>query len=355
VADRRAVERIWFGEGMFSSLARSVLLPSEVLFRSVVAARNALYDRGVLAVHAPGVPTLGIGNLTVGGTGKTPMSSWAAEELVRRGARPAIVLRGYGADEVAVHAHLTPGVPVIASPDRVAGARDAVMRGADVVVLDDAFQHRRIARQVDWVLLSADGWTARQRMLPAGPWRETLRALRRASIAVVTRKAAAGDRVATVVREVGRAAPRLPIAVVHLAPDDLRSAAHAQERQPLSALDGAHVLLISGVGDPAALEGQIRAAGARVRSRTFADHHAFSAADVTALADDAHNDELVVCTLKDAVKIAPQWPRAAPALWYVSQRVIVEEGMDHLSGSLDSLLRAPSLGTDAAGPRRPFL
>jgi len=355
VAERSTVEALWFGTGIVSTLVRTALFPAERAYAAIVAARSSLYDRGVLRSHAAALPVLSIGNLTVGGTGKTPVAAWAAAELAAAGAKPAIVLRGYGDDEPLVHARLLPGVPVIVSADRVAGAREARARGADVVVLDDAFQHRRIKRDADWVLVSADRWMqGRPRLLPAGPWRESLSALGRASLAIVTRKAASGSRANDVKAELLQRAPAIPVVIAHLAPDRLHSAEGA-ERRDLDTLRGARVRLIAAVGDPGALRAQIEAEGATVDARFFPDHHAFSAREIAELAATIEPSTLVLCTLKDAVKIAPGWPRAAPALWYVSQRVIVEDGLDQLSRSIRTVLRARSSDPDAAGAGRPSL
>jgi tetraacyldisaccharide 4'-kinase len=292
--------------------------------------------------------------MTVGGTGKTPVAAWAAAELRARGARPAVVLRGYGDDEPRVHARLNPGVPVITMAARAAGVRKARDQGCDVAVLDDAFQHRRIGRDQDWVLVSADRWTDRRHLLPAGPWREPLDALRRATLAVVTRKAVSPARAREVRARLGEGASQVPSAIIHLAPDMLR-AVHGDEAMTLDSIAGARLFLIAGIGDPAALRRQLEDHGARVRTRPFADHHAYTPSEIADAAGSAKPDEIVVCTLKDAVKIGADWPRAGPALWYVSQRVTVEEGGELLSGSLEALLRRRPVAPDAARSRGPYL
>jgi tetraacyldisaccharide 4'-kinase len=312
-----------------------------------------MYDRRVLRVEPPALPVLSIGNMTVGGTGKTPVAAWAAAALVARGAKPAIVLRGYGDDEPRVHARLNPGVPVITMPARAVGVRKARDQGCDVAVLDDAFQHRRIGRDQDWVLISADRWTDRRHLLPAGPWREPLSALRRATIAVVTRKAVSRERAREVLARLGGDTRRTPAAIMHLEPDRLRGV-HGDESLTLDSIAGAQVFLIAGIGDPGALRRQLEEHGARVRTQPFADHHAYTPSEIGELAGSAKPDEIVVCTLKDAVKIGGEWPRAGPALWYVSQRVTVEEGGELLSGSLEALLRRRPLDTDAARSRGPY-
>ncbi|HEU4642398.1 MAG TPA: tetraacyldisaccharide 4'-kinase [Gemmatimonadaceae bacterium] len=341
MADVRGVERLWFGDDALAGAARAALAPAEALYAAVVAARGALYDARLLRARASPIAVVSVGNLTVGGTGKTPVAAWLARRLADRGAHPAIVLRGYGADEPLVHQRLNPDVPVIVSPDRVAGvSRAAEETNADVAVLDDAFQHRRAARDADIVLVSADRWTGRRRLLPAGPWRERPRALRRASLAIVTRKAVPPDRAARVADELAALAPDVPRAVVHLAPGELHRADEST-RAPLATLAGERVLAISAVGDPGAFAAQLAASGARVIAAPFPDHHHFVAAECARLAARAGaEDARPVCTLKDAVKLHPVWPRAVPPLWYVSQRIDVESGESAIDHLLTSLLDA---------------
>ena len=338
--DERMADRIWFGDGAGARAARLALLPFEVLYAAAMTARGALYDAGALTVHDPGIPAVSVGNLSVGGTGKTPIASWIARELRDRGARPAIVLRGYGADEPLVHELLNPEVPVVIAPDRVAGVTEARRRGADVAVLDDAFQHRRVRRDADVVLVSADRWSGRVRLLPAGPWREPLRALRRAALVVVTRKAVSADAASRVIAALERAVPGVPTAVAQLAPASLRRVGDPGSSRPLEAVAGSRVLVISAVGDPEAFRRQMEAIGGRVDAAAFGDHHAYDDADVQRLAERAARAEIVVCTLKDAVKLGPLWPREAPPLWYVSQRLDLERGAAAMDALLSRVLRA---------------
>jgi tetraacyldisaccharide 4'-kinase len=238
-----------------------------------------------------------------------------------------------------VHERLNPDVPVIVSPDRVRGVERAATLGADVAILDDAFQHRRAARTIDLVLLSADRWTSSSHLLPAGPWREPLRAVRRASMVLVTRKAASQATASAVADTVRHRFPGISMGVANLALQELRSAS-GESTMPLEALAGARTLAIAGVGDPSAFLRQLAATDATVRAAVFADHHAYTHAEVVRLASMMAPGELAICTLKDAVKLAPHWPREAPPLWYVSQSVIVEEGRDTLDALLARMLAA---------------
>jgi len=170
-----------------------------------------------------------------------------------------VILRGYGDDEPLVHKTLNPGVPVIVGADRVAAIAEAAAAGADVAVLDDAFQHRRARRAADLVLVSADRWTGETHLLPAGPWREPLTAIRRASLVVVTRKAASDATVEEVHRRIAEVAPAIPRLSVHLAPGELVPVAPADRSttRSLGSIAGKRVHAVLSIGDPSAFIAQI--------------------------------------------------------------------------------------------------
>ncbi|HLA89113.1 MAG TPA: tetraacyldisaccharide 4'-kinase [Gemmatimonadaceae bacterium] len=332
----RALNHVWESGAPDARLARAVLAPFGWAFGAAVAIRNLAYDRAWLPQHALALPAIAVGNLTVGGTGKTPVSAWLAARLRARGARPAIVLRGYGGDEPLVHARLNPDVLVLADADRVRAAIRAREAGATVVVLDDGFQHRRAKRDADLVLLSADRFGP-VRLLPAGPWREPLAALGRASAVVVTRKSASRIRARELLAHAMRFAPRAAGALVHL-PVDALVACAGDARRDAVALAGTDVLAITAIADARPFESQLRALGARVQSAAYDDHHLFTVLDAEALARRATRVAWVVCTLKDAVKLEPVWPRAGPPLWYLSQRVSVEAGADALEALIAGVI-----------------
>jgi tetraacyldisaccharide 4'-kinase len=347
-----AIERLWYDDGPAARAARGLLAPASWAYAGVTAVRGALYDRGLLPAREPAIPALSLGNLSVGGTGKTPVAAWAAGELRARGAHPAIVLRGYGADEPLVHERLNPDVPVITDPDRVRGVASAAARGADCAVLDDAFQHRRIARRADWVLVAAEQWRGDARLLPAGPLREPMAALARASVVVVTRKTASLARADEIAAMLAARVPGGATAVVHLGPAALVNAVSGMERS-LGSLAGQRVLAVAAVGAPAAFFTQLRALGAEVLELPLRDHHRYDAADVDRLIRLAEGREGIVCTLKDAVKLTPLWRGADAPLWYVSQAAVVERGRTHLDASLDVILTARAHPLQNAGPAGP--
>ena len=338
----RTVERVWWGTSLGARAARAVLAPASLLYRVGMGIHSVLYRSGIRRARSLALPAISVGNLTVGGTGKTPVAAWLAATLLTRQAHPAIVMRGYGDDEPLVHERLNPEVPVVVASDRVRGVERAATLGADVVVLDDAFQHRRAARTADLVLLSADRWASAPRLLPAGPWREPLSALRRASMALVTRKAASPATASAVADTIRHRFPGIPVGVAALTLQELRSAT-GESTMPLEALANARALAIVAIGDPSAFLRQLAATEATVRAAVFPDHHDYTHAEVARLASMMAAGEIAVCTLKDAVKLASHWPREAPPLWYVSQSVVVEEGGDALDALLIRVLAARSV------------
>ncbi|MGH7653058.1 MAG: tetraacyldisaccharide 4'-kinase [Gemmatimonadaceae bacterium] len=328
-------QRVWESSSITARIAREALRPASWAYAGVVAMRNLAYDHEWLRSAELALPAISIGNLSVGGTGKTPVAAYVAARLAAQGLKPAIVMRGYGSDESLVHARLNPGIPVIVAADRVRGALEARGAGRDVVVLDDAFQHRHARRDADIVLLSAD-LAGPVRSLPAGPWREPLTSLARASLIAVTRKSASPVRARELLLHARRFAPAAGGAVIHLAADCLVNWTSGEEAA-LSSVGGRRVLAAAGIGDPRAFASQLADAGAQLELAAERDHHAYSAADAAALARRAEKNGMLVCTLKDAVKLGPVWPRAAPPLWYLSQRVVVESGASDLDGILATI------------------
>jgi tetraacyldisaccharide 4'-kinase len=311
-----AVERAWRPRTVPEYALRAVLVPASVAYGAAVRVRNALYDAGWLGVARVPARVLSIGNLTVGGTGKTPAALWLAQTLVGRGRRVAIVARGYrkrrpgvvvvgangtplvapddGGDEAVMLARRFRG-PVLTGERRADAAREACTRfGVDTIVLDDGFQHRRLARDADLVLLADDA--AARRLLPAGARREPLGALRRA-------------RAALVVGDGDSAWPPLPAGMPRfrgrLRPDSLvHAVGETWREESLAALAGARVVALAGVARPERFVATLESCGARVVERLlFPDHHAYDAADVAAIARVAGAGRLVT-TEKDLVKLA---------------------------------------------------
>jgi tetraacyldisaccharide 4'-kinase len=337
------IERIWFTNDTLSRVMRGVLTPLSYMYRSVVRARNALYDRGMFHTVPSAVRVISVGNISVGGTGKTPVAAALVRDLRAVGERPAIVMRGYGGDEPDVHRALNPAVRVYTCVDRASGIAQAANDGATVVVLDDAFQHRRAERHADIVLVSAERWRDGELVLPAGSLREPASSLKRATLIIVTAKIATPETVARVTDAVERVAPTVPVISVRLRANRLERADNAAPAVPLSALAGERVFAVAGIGDPESFFAQLEQSGALVTRVAFRDHHAYTAAEAAHLADRTAGHKYVISTLKDLVKLRGVWPPKGRALWYVSQAVEVTAERSSTPsparGSADTILR----------------
>lgn len=300
------LQRVWYGSRThwFSLL----LLPLSWLFRIVVGMRRAAYRYGILRRERVGKPVIVVGNITVGGTGKTPFTMWLAEQLTGRGLRVGIVLRGYGGraaqwprdvradtswedvgDEAKLLAART-GALVVAGPDRVADARRAIDLGAEVVLSDDGLQHYRLDRDCEFAVIDAQRGLGNGRYLPAGPLREPRERLREASVTVLTRKQ--GSIGAESLHEIDS-----PISAEMRLGDAISLT--SGERKPLSAFIGQPVHALAGIGNPQAFFAGLSAAGLSVHGHELPDHARVTAQDI-AFADDY----VVLMTEKDAVKCA---------------------------------------------------
>ena len=346
--------------GASAAALRGLLAGCAVPYAAAVAARNALYDLQWLPIATPPIPVICVGNLTLGGTGKTPLVAWVARQLATRGQRPAIISRGYAAapestsDEAAELHLLLPEVPHIANRNRAVGVKDAVDRhAATVAVLDDGFQHRRLARSLDIVAVDATDPYGCGHLFPRGLLREPLRGLRRAGGIVLTRASSVdADQRATIKTTLMRhAGTQKPIwaEAVHR-PQCLRSSDGTI--RPLAELAGRRVAIVSGIGNPAAFRRTVEAAGAHVAvERIFPDHHAYPAGDVVEIGESAHKSEaeLVVTTVKDLVKIRAADLSGVPV-------VALEVALDILAGerALQQLI-SRALTAPAAGSSRTSL
>lgn len=346
--------RIWRGASPGWRLLRAVLLLPAGGYRAGVALRNAAYDLGVLRARALPAPSVGVGNIAVGGTGKTPVASYLAAELARRGARPGILLRGYrGGDEAAEHAERVAGAIVVADADRHRGAARAVRDGATALVLDDCLQRRDVRTDALLAVLAAETAGERRWLLPAGPWREGPGALERCDGVVVTYKAAREEDATAAALSLARRTRR---GVAVAAGLQVARFLPLTGGAPLSAgaLAGRDVVALCGIGAPEIFRLQLEALGARVRLQAFGDHHAYAAGDVARAAAAAGPDGLIVTTAKDAVKLRRVWRSDAPACVVAELEVRVTYGATGLGRLLDRVAHPEPqpLAADAPPPAR---
>jgi tetraacyldisaccharide 4'-kinase len=301
-----------------------------------MAAREMAYRYGWFVIRDLPLPSVAIGNLTVGGSGKTPVAIWVAQHYVGRGLVPGILLRGYGADETLVHQHAVPEARVIADPDRAAGADRALAGGAQVLVLDDAFQRLDVRRDLNIAVVSAETTRAVRWPLPAGPWREGLGALERADAVVITRKRATPEAAQILAADLqGRVEG--PVAIAHLGLRYVEGMVSGI-RHPVSTLAGKRVVAASGIADPDAFVAQTKATGAAVQVATWKDHHDYRDEDVAWLAHAARRADHVVITQKDAVKLRNRWPTSVPEPLVAMLDLEWEEGGEAIVAALDAVV-----------------
>ncbi|MDG1499267.1 MAG: tetraacyldisaccharide 4'-kinase [Planctomycetota bacterium] len=325
------------------------------LFGAVARTRGLLYDRGLLPSVRAEVPVVCIGNITAGGTGKTPMVVWLARKLEASGHRPGVLSRGYGkagvsgdeSDEARLYGELLGDLPRVAVADRILGAARLVEHGAGLVLMDDGFQHRRLARDLDLVLVDATrpwglprperGGAAVRAFLPRGLLRESPAALGRAGAIVITRSDQVTQaELADLELELAAAAPAVPRLLAITAPSSLVPLFAGEPTLNLDQLAGLPVQLCSAIGNPASFEAVVESLGATVAlHRRFADHHEFQPGD---LADLSDGDALILVTAKDAVKLRKlDLGDLAPRIYVLSiefQMARGEETIDKLIGQL---------------------
>ncbi len=315
-------------ESLARRIALAPLSPVSWVYGSAAAAHRALSERGVLARRRLATKVVSVGNLVVGGTAKTPLAGWLAAQLKRRGHRVVLASRGYGrsggdaieivsdgrhvrgtaataGDEPMLLAAKARGVPVIVGRDRgLVGLRALSAFDAEVLVLDDGFQHHRLHRDVD--VLSFDGrlGLGNRRVLPRGPLREPLAALSRAdAIGVVDGPLPEEDD-----REIAKRAPDAYRFETARRPSGLRPLGGGAALA-LDDLRDAEIGLLTGVAQPLSVRRTLESLGARVvAERAFPDHHRYREADLDELAAEAPR---WVTTEKDAVKLLPTWGGSA--------------------------------------------
>ena len=350
--------RVWERSHAGWGALHHLLTPASALYGGTVAVRNFAYRRGLLGARHVDARTISVGNLRVGGTGKTPLTRWLAEELDLRGVAPAIVSRGYGGNvrephvvgdgmtvlsdvlrsgDEAVMLARTARVPVVAGRDRVAAAEMAVETFQSRLLLcDDAFQHRRLERDLDIVLVDAGERGGVGRLLPAGPLREPVSALRRADVIVVCERAEG----AATVEARAFPAPRPDQLVVRarfVAAALVEAGESGWRTLPLGALARQRILVVSGVARPAPLYGAVRDwEGEIAQVLEYPDHYPYDTGTWKEIAHLAKDVDLVVTTEKDLVKLE-RFPFARGKLVALRLGVVVDGAEALIARVLDGV------------------
>jgi len=344
--------------GMGTALLRLLLGVAAAGYSIAVRARNFLYSAGWLKVHRADAAVISIGNITVGGTGKTPLVIWLCKQIISdskfqsSNSQCAILTRGYKAtknsklktqnysDEPAILTESCPEVKVIVNPDRVAGAAEAVSKfGANTLIMDDGFQHRRLARDLDIIAIDATRPFGYGKMLPAGLLREPVASLKRADAIVITRC----DQIAeTELSEIEKTLqiinPNVIIARSIHAPAYVKSADN--QEISLEQLKDKKIFAFCGIGNPDAFLNTIKTIGSElVGSKVYNDHHHYTndcLADIYEQAGGLKAD-LILTTQKDWTKIISDFESSLPFA-YIGIEIKFLAGEDKLRGLIEKTL-----------------
>jgi tetraacyldisaccharide 4'-kinase len=333
-----------------AGLLRGVLRAAELPYSWAMRYRNRRYDRGRAEVHSAGVPVISVGNVTLGGTGKTPLVEWITRWVRDAGVRPAIISRGYGSksgecnDEALELELALPDVPHLQNPDRVAAALRAVAElRVQALVLDDGFQHRRLARDLDIVVIDALEPLGFGHVFPRGTLREPLIGIRRANLVVLSR----ADMLSTEQRwgiqeRIDHYAPQVVwCEAEHRIAALVNSMGH---RVGIDLLAGKRAAVFCGIGNPAGFRHTVAGLGCEiVLWREFPDHHNYTQQDLADLSTWAQQAEIVFCTRKDLVKVRVPALGGVP-LWAVGIEVSFLGGQEALERRLANVVKTIGSG-----------
>jgi tetraacyldisaccharide 4'-kinase len=339
----RWIRLVWERKGLLGKVLWLLFIPASLLYFLAVQIRNGFYSCRLIRSQALDVPVVSVGNLTVGGTGKTPACLWLAQELERRGLKVGILSRGYkrkvsrpivmpaansgvatfretileAGDEPSMMAWIYGQTVAVARQRYRAGKELLAQKTVDLLVLDDGYQHRRLKRHLNLLLLGTDysGW-----VLPAGPFRESRSALRRAHVCLVT--GAEKEWVAQLSEKEG-----MPYFLASLQAKCLIGLeSNLVKEYPLSLLDRSKIVTVAGIANSDQFYRMIHDWGGKIiETLEFPDHHLYDFRDWKRIGRAARNADLIITTEKDILKLIG-FPVAKERLFALRVGMVVENG-----------------------------
>jgi tetraacyldisaccharide 4'-kinase len=331
-------------EGAYTAFVRLVFCPLSLIYCCAVQIRNKFYDTGILKTQRISVPVISVGNITTGGTGKTPLVAWLAKYISSK-KNCAILTRGYKADrdsvdEPALLAQSAGNTPVFINANRIAGAADAIKNGAEVLILDDAFQHRKLARDLDIVTIDATCPFGYGKVLPAGLLREPLSNLKRVDAVIITRAdQVEKNRIEEIQKTIQAINPSLVIATALHKPLCIRDIRGIES--PPAQLKDKKVFTFCGIGNPDAFSTTVKSLGAIITgSMIFDDHYHYPKSDINRIAANAgsSNADLVLTTEKDFSKIAAWLIKTPVQFAYLAVEIELSAGAERITELIDKAI-----------------
>lgn len=293
-------------------ILRAVLRFISVFYRLAVALRNLLYDISIKRQTKVSAAVVSIGNITTGGTGKTPLVGWLCNYFTRQNIKTAVLTRGYKkkhdiADEPAMLAKAVPDAAIIVNPDRTAGAKKAINEyNAKLLVMDDGFQHRKLARDVNIVAIDATKPFGNGRILPAGLLREPIKSVKRADAVIITRaNQNSPEKIEEIKKRISEIKPEIIFATAVHKPMYIKLI--KDQHLPLSELADRKIFAFCGIGNPGAFFQTLSDMSLNiVGTKVYNDHHRYTTDDIAAIYEDARykQAEFVLTTHKDWIKTA---------------------------------------------------
>ena len=320
-------------------------------YRAVVAIRNWMFDWHLRGTQCSAVPVISLGNLTTGGTGKTPFVAYLTQWFQHQGIKVALLSRGYRSlpgeanDEKLLLDRLCPGVPHYQNPNRCASAALAVTEGAELLILDDGFQHRKLARNLDIVLIDAVSPWGYGGLLPRGLLREPKSSLQRADFVILTRSDQCSQAtLESLTTDISKSLSPDQMAFAVFRPLGLVNA--DGKTQTLESAEGKSVWAFCAIGNPTGFRQTLENAGFRVAGmQIFPDHHHYSSEDLREIgaAAEGASADLILTTSKDLVKISEQTLSGLP-VWAVEIGAEITQGREAFERLLQSIIIEVSSG-----------